>query len=530
MKKLICMILVIIMLGLNGCIERIQSGGSDMDNFIIINMDSFPEDLVMVHSKNGDGRELLSVFFEGLINCDEKGNIMPGIAESWTVSADGIEYRFMLDDEAFWSDGTKITAGDFINHFSSLLNPEESNIYDYQLFSIFGAEDYRNRKAKFDKVAIRANGEKELVIRLNTACSDLLHILSQPIYGIRNNMTYLKDWRKRYKDIKFSGPFVIKEIREDGNIILEKNSFYRDRDNVSSERFMLTSKESPEAAFVDFELGFVNILQNPPLSEVKTVINSENTLITVSPDIVSLVFNLSQKSSGKDVSFRKALYEVLDPYDIIDGALPEFTLASDSFIPFSASRNVFKDNAFSGSRDKNNGKKLLENMKQIKPSTIRLIGQSSDINKKVARILAERIKKQLDINVQYKFYSEVELKIAVDEGNYDLLLGSIKVDYNSDISKLERWVSNSRDNIAKYANANYDNAFFKAKAETNKDTRKKYINQCEDILRNDLPVIYLFNDARVIVKSSYIQGLNVNPFGHIDLRKISRAKSTHRYE
>ncbi len=67
--------------------------------------------------------------FEGLTVYDNKGNVVPGVAESWTVSDDGTVYTFKLRDAAKWSDGTPVVAGDFVFAWRRLLDPKEAAEY-----------------------------------------------------------------------------------------------------------------------------------------------------------------------------------------------------------------------------------------------------------------------------------------------------------------------------------------------------------------------------------------------------------------
>lgn len=522
MKKLLVIILILNFIFLNGCIERKISIKDSESDYIVYDAGKLPKDLLMLNIRDVYSKDMLYALFTGLVNVDENGKIQPGLADSWKISSDGIEYRFEISPDAYWSDGSEIKASDFVDFFSAILKSDTENAFDYQLFSIYGVQDYRQKKTKFDKVAIRAESDKELVIRLNSPCPDLLYILSQPIYGLRNNVSNLKDWRNKFKEIRYSGPFIISGIDSSGEVMLEKNTYYKDSENVTSEKIKLTSKESPEAAFVDYEMNKVNILQDPPFSEVKDIINDENTFIAVTSNIVSLTFNFNEKSIGRDSEFRKAVSEALDSSELANAALPEFSIPASSFFNSNSTKNIFTDSAFKGNTDREQAKRDIDGLKEEKPKAIKLIGLNNDINKRISKAAADQIKKYLDINVQCKLYNDEELYNTIDSGNFDLLINTYRKDYNSDVSLLEKWISKSKENLTKYSNPSFDSTFSKLQLEGDKEKRSKYLNECQNILKKDMPVVYLFNDARIIVKSSNVEGLNITPFGNIDLTGIRR--------
>ncbi len=80
-----------------------------------------------------EGRICLALF-EGLTTRNAKGEIIPGMAESWTISPDGLTYTFHLRPEIKWSNGDPVTAYDFLNSWERVLNPGTASQYAYQLY------------------------------------------------------------------------------------------------------------------------------------------------------------------------------------------------------------------------------------------------------------------------------------------------------------------------------------------------------------------------------------------------------------
>ena len=92
------------------------------------------------HKVSGDWENrVVGDYIEGLVTEDAGANPIPGQAESWEISEDGTVYTFMLRDEAMWTDGTPVTAGDFVFAFQRLFDPATASDYAYLQYPIKNA-------------------------------------------------------------------------------------------------------------------------------------------------------------------------------------------------------------------------------------------------------------------------------------------------------------------------------------------------------------------------------------------------------
>ena len=99
-----------------------------------------------------EGR-VANALFEGLLTFDQSGKPQPGMAESWTVSEDGRIYTFTLREGLTWSDGTSLTARDFVESWRRTLDPATASEYAYQLHYIKNARAFNEGKsADFSQV------------------------------------------------------------------------------------------------------------------------------------------------------------------------------------------------------------------------------------------------------------------------------------------------------------------------------------------------------------------------------------------
>ena len=116
--------------------------------------------------------------FEGLVMQDSKAGLIPGAAESWTVSDDGKTYTFKLRANATWSDGSPVTAEDFVYSFRRLEDPATAAEYASMLYPIVNAEEVNTGKAKPEDMGVKAVDATTLEVSLKAPTPYFLEMLT----------------------------------------------------------------------------------------------------------------------------------------------------------------------------------------------------------------------------------------------------------------------------------------------------------------------------------------------------------------
>ena len=109
--------------------------------------------------------------------------------------------------------------------------------------------------------------------------------------------------------------------------------------------------------------------------------------------------------------------------------------------------------------------------------------------------------------------------------DFDILLTDYSADYDKELSILNKWETKSKNNVTKYSNNEFDSILIKANREIDKAKRKINIIECDKILKEDIPVIYLYNYLEIIACSKNIFGVDLNVFGNIDFKSINKVKN-----
>ncbi len=523
MKKLLCIMLVFTMMLTSGCVEK-KVKPSTSRKYLVYNLGELPKDLSLLNNDKVRQNDLLLALFEGLVREDKNGKIVPAMAEKVDVTEDGIGYTFKLRKDIHYSDGTQIKAKDFVRFFhDSLL--ERENIYAKQLYCIFGAKDFTMGKVSFENVAIFAKDDLTLEIRLNSPNEYFLNMLTNPVFTLRKIDLNLKNWKDNYEEIQFSGPFIIKEVNEDGEISLLKNKKYWREEEIVSSEMLFTSIKDEEKALADFETSEdsdtskIDVFVSPPISEVLSLSMENKTEVIPSQSMYYLTFNLKARkkidnNNPLDLNFRNAINAIIDRELIIQTIWKELAIPT---INYTASTSMNDDNSkliFDASVNKDRGLEYLKNSNYDEKKLI-MIYESENFDTKISNEIAKSIKKYLKINVVCTGYKKDDLKEVLKQGDYDIAFSKIDEEYGDVYRFFSRWTSNSAYNIYGYSNIEYDKIIESSLRENNSKNRVKIYDEAQKILAKDLPSIPIYIGTTIICKKENIKDIYTTKSGNL---------------
>ena len=159
--KSICAAVLAMTLGFSVLTVCGSSSGIGEPNAVTYNLNSDPKTLHPALNQAKDGSIVICNLFTSLCKLDENDKAIPGVAESWDISEDGLTYTFHLRDSK-WSNGDPVTAGDFEYAWKRVINPETGAEYAYQMNYIKGAEEFNKGKGSEEDVAVKALDDKTL--------------------------------------------------------------------------------------------------------------------------------------------------------------------------------------------------------------------------------------------------------------------------------------------------------------------------------------------------------------------------------
>ena len=210
---------------------------------------SNPDTLDYITSTRGSTSSITTNLIDGLLENDKYGNLVPSMAESWTVSKDGLTYTYKIRQGVKWytSEGeeyAEVTAHDFVTGLKYAADKKAENLYLVQ-DSIKGLADYvEGQSSDFETVGIKAVDDYTLQYTLNKPES---YWNSKTTGGILSpvNEAFLKSKGDEFgsvtpSSILSNGPYLFKSFTSKSLIEFEKNPNYWDKDNVKIEKVKLS--------------------------------------------------------------------------------------------------------------------------------------------------------------------------------------------------------------------------------------------------------------------------------------------------
>lgn len=489
-------------------------------DYIVYNMEKKPTKFLL--PDDGGSNELFNSLFEGLVRSNEDGEMIGAIAESWAISKDETCYTFKIREEARESNGSKITAYNFVELFNGILTLEKGNRYIGELYYIVGAEEYSNTKKNVESVNINAIDKNTLQITLKAPCKYFLSILAHPMFAYRTLNSDLDVWNGNYKKINYSGPYVISNITEKNEVILVKNEHYWNKEQVKSKELHITFIENSEEVLADFKTGSVDIFKNPPLNEKKKL-EADDKIITKKNDSVSAInFNLSKKNIVSNMDFRKALAISINRQKLNDNIFYETSIPALSYIPKTMSDGIngkyTNKDFFSISGNVDRAREFLKESNYIKGGDKLIFVYLNDSqSKKICENIVKSFKDDIKLNFEIKGLNGNEYKEAIKNHDYDLLLSKADANYNYPTAFLDDY---KLKHSYAYENKEFDNILSKVEIEKNPLKRKELIQTAESVLINDAVVIPILFNTTLVCRENDIEGIYFDKKGNVRLDKI----------
>lgn len=289
--KIINILFCTIVILLAGCAGERPAAVAKRDGILILGNGPEPQALDS-HVTTGTAELNIQMsIFEGLVTPDpESLDPLPGVAESWDVSHDGLTYVFKIRDTAKWSDGQSVVAKDFVLAWERALNPDQGTPYASMLYVLDGAEAYNKGESdNFSLVGVREIDGNHLEVRLGEDLPYFLNVLLHPVWYPLPSHVYDKEQSERAgkwtlaESFVGNGPFVLDKWLPGQFVEVVRNELYWDANSVflNGARFM--TMDEPGAEERAFLAGQLHVTDSLPPMRVKSYIDSHSPELHIDP-------------------------------------------------------------------------------------------------------------------------------------------------------------------------------------------------------------------------------------------------------
>lgn len=472
-KKLVSLFLAIVaVISLCAC-------GGDSSDVLILPIESDPMCLDPQVADSKEAKLMIANCFEGLVRLDKDYKIIPGVAESWEISKDGLTYTFNLRKDTHWKllnsfedvlpEGykdtyrTQVIAADFVYGISRALDPATQAGDAEKLFGIKNASAVNSGKQPVSALGITAKDDLTLVITLERADPDFLRILTLPV-AMPCHEDFFKATHAKYcLDLKYTfcnGPFYLSRWAEDNTLSMYKNDEYKGSVKVKPDElyFYVNTEESSVVKKIrqrTYDCAFISEAAKNELSDSDKISN-----YSIQNTVFGLCFNCTDSVLSNE-DMRRALAMVTKTAELTANFDNSFT---NGIVPDCVryGENSYREAAGNVSGIAYNEQQALtlwkKGLKKLDISTAEVIVTCTEENAHLMQQTVQNWQRVFSTSILAK----VEVKTAdqistmIYNTSYQVLYHKISTDSSTVTDTLKKFTSDSSSNFFGFADKNYD--------------------------------------------------------------------------
>ncbi|MZQ75338.1 MAG: peptide ABC transporter substrate-binding protein [Peptoclostridium sp.] len=528
MKKIISLILAVmlVMTSLVGCGGKDKAGSEG--KIMRYNLSSPTKTIDPTLNASVDGAIIIVNAFEGLMRLDENDKAIPGMAEKYEVSEDGLTYTFHLRD-AKWSDGEPVTAKDFEYSWKRALDAATASEYAYQMFYLKNGEKFNSGEATVDEVGVKAIDEKTLEVTLEAAVPYFIELTAFPTYfPLRQDIVeqYGEQWALKPESYISNGPFKAEALDQGSVFSFVKNENYYDAQRVKLDGVDFYFMEEISTAMASFESGDVDGLYRVAREQIPTFQKENNPEFKIFPNLGTYFysFNVNVEPTN-NLKVRQALSMAIDRKAITSVISQGGELPATGFVPAGIKdhegndfREMGGDYGVTETAQVDKAKQLLAEAGYPNGEgfpTIELIYNTDENHKKIAEAVQEMWKQNLGINVELSNQEWQVFQDTRNKGDYVIARDGWLADYVDPMTFLDMFISNSGNNHPHWNNPEFDAMIGDAKKESDPEKRFQIMHQAEDLMMADQIVLPVYYYTNPMMFKSYVKDVRVSPLGFV---------------
>ena len=528
MKKMLCMLLAMMM-----ALSMISVASAEPAQEIVYALANEPDGIDPSITNNSFASPILANVFEGLLTYDTtNGSIVPGEAESYTVSEDGLVYTFTLRDGLKWSDGTAHTAEDYVYAVKRILTPSTAAKYvnlvtDY----VVGAQEYYDGTVTdFATVGFKALDARTIEITLKKVSPHFTDILTMWTFSPLQAATVDANgdqWTNKAETYVSNGPFMITEINMGESVVLAKNPNYYNADIVKLDKITFRYIADQGTSLMAYEGGEIDGMNTIPSSDYARL-KAEDAGIVVSAAYGTVYYDFNcAKAPFDNVLVRKAVSLAVDRLAIIEDVVqtdaePAFSFISPGYVvdgeDFVEGRDTF---GLSEEADVEGAQAALAEAGYPNGEgfpEITLSYYSNETVKKVVEAMAEMFEENLNITVNITNADWAIFYEDVMAGNYDIAAMGWSGDYVHPMTFMPLLKTGDVNNNVFYSNPAYDAIVEEASVMIDAKAAMEKFREADALASNEYPVLPLYYKNNMMLMHDNVTGYYVSPSNHLFLR------------
>ena len=466
-------------------------------------------------AEDSAGGDILRDLFEGLYNQDAAGNLVPGVALSHTVSDDGMTYTFTLRDNAKWSNGDPVTAGDFEYAWKRAASPELASPYSWfiEIMALENGSEVIAGDVDPSELGVTAIDDTTLEVRLTQPLpyfpQMLTHFTTFPVHQATIE-AHGSDWTKPGNMVS-NGAYVLTEHVPQEKLVRSRNAMYWDNENTIIETVTSLVINDENVALTRYLAGELDRTDIPAGQFPRLSAEYPEQAVSV-PMACSYyyLFNLRDNAPAEiqDVRVRQALSLAIDRDIIVENVLAGGQKAAYTFTHWATAGFETPDVPMVTMTQAERNAEAQRLMAEAgfgpdNPLSIDLVYNTSESHKSVAVAVSQMWKQTLGVETTLANQEWQTFLEARSNGDFEVARGGWCADYNEASTFLDLYSSESGYNDSKYSNPEVDALLAAAKTADNPQAN---YDQVELIAAEEVPLIPIYHYASVKMFAEDLEG------------------------
>ena len=414
-----------------------------------------------------------------LLRRGEDGDLQPDLAEKVEVSDDGLTYTATLRDNLKWSDGSDLTAEDFVYTWQRIVDPSTASEYAYLVSDahVLNADEVIAGTKGVDELGVKADGNK-VIFTLSSPSPQFMSLLSFANFMPQSKEFVEKtgdDYATTSEKALYSGPYTVEDWNgTSGTFTLVKNKYYWDADNVKTKKVNVQTVKKADTAvqmYKDGELDTASISGTDAIYNANK--NRDDVVDVPEATTAYMVYNESGSTEAlTNTKIRQALNLATDREGIVKAAIDTGSTVANALAPTGLETlpdgtDLSKYVAADYSYDEKEAAKLFkEGLAELGTDSVTLT-ITADSDSPVAKATVDYIKQTWEdalpgLTVEEKLVTFKQRLQDSKNQNFDIVMTLWTGDYPEGSTFYGLFTSTSSYNYGKISDATYDAAYQKA--------------------------------------------------------------------
>lgn len=511
-----------------------SGGGGDETasaNSVDVQVGPTPETIDPALNSAVDGANMILHAFEGLLKFDQDNNVVGGLAEDYEVSDDGLTYTFHLRDGLKWSDGSDLTADDFVYSWKRIADPATAAPYGYDLMNMIAG--YEEASAgDVDALGVSAEDANTFVVQLSDPCIyfDKIAAFAVMVPVQQATIEAAGDaWTTNPDTYITDGPYKVTEYTPGDKIVMEKNENYWDADNITFDTITWHLIEDSNASYAAYQDGTLDMIKDVPTEEIASLEGTDEYIVDPIMGTYYVTFNIA-KEPFDNPQVREALSLAIDrdyvASTIMQGTYEPATNFVGPGVSDAAEGSSFAEvttEKYGDHFDNSDYEANLEKAKELLAEAgypdgegfpeFSYLTNDSGYHKAVAEYLQSAWS---DLGLTMTINIQEWQTVTADRrsGNYDVARNGWVYDWDDPSNMINLLETNNGNNDGKYSSEEFDKLVDDARKSVDVDEHYDLLHQAEQVMLDDsacAPIAY-YNDFWL--QKTNLEGTWHSPYGY----------------